>query len=203
MKTVSTIQELRKARASLSHPLGLVPTMGFLHEGHLSLVRVAKAECKSVAASIFVNPTQFSPTEDLSDYPRDLEKDLALLEDEGTDLVWIHDTAEMYPQDFQTWVTVEQLTSYLEGVSRPEHFRYVHVHSSFLVPSRIAIKKQFIFYNNTNYSLIVNTESRTHLKNTFWPSAFSGGMGAAPTRSYFKTPFPLVCGFCKALSSLR
>jgi pantoate--beta-alanine ligase len=125
MKTATTIEELRKARTTLENPLGLVPTMGFLHEGHLSLVREAKRECESAVVSIFVNPTQFSPTEDLSAYPRDLDKDLELLEKEETDLVWIPTPEEMYPENFQTWVTVERLTHHLEGINRPEHFRGV------------------------------------------------------------------------------
>lgn len=125
MKVVTTLEELRAARVLLEAPLGLVPTMGALHEGHLSLVRRAKAECKSVAVSIFVNPTQFGPQEDLSKYPRDLPRDLALLESVGVDLVWTPTPAVMYPPDFQTWVEVEGLTLPLEGAIRPGHFRGV------------------------------------------------------------------------------
>jgi pantoate--beta-alanine ligase len=125
MKTAESIETLRSMRASLKKPLGLVPTMGYLHEGHLSLVRQARMECESVAASIFVNPTQFSPTEDLENYPRDLEMDLGLFEREGVDLVWLPTVEEMYPPDFQTWVTVEELTQKLEGLERPGHFRGV------------------------------------------------------------------------------
>ncbi|HEY70522.1 MAG TPA: pantoate--beta-alanine ligase [Anaerolineae bacterium] len=125
MKVVGSLDAMRAARASLPDPLGLVPTMGFLHEGHLSLVRHARAECASVAASIFVNPTQFAPTEDLSSYPRDLDRDLEMLEAEGVDLVWTPSEDEMYPAGFQTWVTVETLTRPLEGAHRPGHFRGV------------------------------------------------------------------------------
>jgi pantoate--beta-alanine ligase len=125
MKVVVSLDALRAARASLPDPLGLVPTMGFLHEGHLSLARRARAECASVAASIFVNPTQFAPTEDLSSYPRDLDRDLEMLEAEGVDLVWTPTEEEMYPAGFQTWVTVEALTRFLEGAHRPGHFRGV------------------------------------------------------------------------------
>lgn len=125
MKVVTPLTELRQIRAGLPEPHGLVPTMGFLHEGHISLVRAAKQECASVGVSIFVNPTQFAPTEDLEAYPRDLERDLSLLEAEGVDVVWTPTAEEMYPPGFQTWVTVDDLTKPLEGSMRPEHFRGV------------------------------------------------------------------------------
>jgi pantoate--beta-alanine ligase len=99
--------------------------MGFLHEGHLSLMRIALEECASVAVSIFVNPTQFSPSEDLDAYPRDLDRDLALIQAEGVELVWIPTTEIMYGPQFQTWIEVERLTQLLEGARRPEHFRGV------------------------------------------------------------------------------
>jgi len=125
MMIATTLEELWQALGLLERPLGLVPTMGYLHEGHLSLARRARKECQSVAASIFVNPTQFGPNEDLSRYPRDIERDLNLLEAAGTDLVWMPTTEVMYPPGFQTWVTVETLTSPLEGAMRPGHFRGV------------------------------------------------------------------------------
>lgn len=125
MMIVSSLDELRAARLLLDGRLGLVPTMGYLHEGHLSLVRRAREECDRVAASIFVNPTQFGPTEDLSKYPRDLDRDLSLLEAAGVDLVWTPDNETMYPPDFSTWVEVEGLTRPLEGAARPGHFRGV------------------------------------------------------------------------------
>jgi pantoate--beta-alanine ligase len=125
MKVVSTLNELRSAKSDLLPPLGLVPTMGFLHEGHLSLIKRAKEECKSVGASIFVNPTQFGEGEDLEAYPRDLPRDLRLLEEEGVDLVWVPTIEDVYPTDSQTWVVVEELTKQLEGVQRPGHFRGV------------------------------------------------------------------------------
>jgi pantoate--beta-alanine ligase len=99
--------------------------MGFLHEGHLSLVRRARQECASIGASIFVNPTQFGPTEDLSAYPTNLERDLELLGREQTDLIWTPTVAEMYGPGYQTWVEVEDLTRYLEGKIREGHFRGV------------------------------------------------------------------------------
>ena len=125
MKIVTTLPELRAARRLLPGPVGFVPTMGYLHAGHISLVQVAKAECASVAASIFVNPTQFGPNEDLARYPRDLPRDLALLEAAGVDLVWTPTEEAMYPSGFQTWVEVEKLTCRLEGELRPGHFRGV------------------------------------------------------------------------------
>jgi pantoate--beta-alanine ligase len=125
MIIVKTISELQTARSGLPTPVGLVPTMGFLHAGHLSLVEQARAECKSVVVSIFVNPTQFAPTEDLESYPRDIDRDLALIETAGADLVWMPTPDIMYPPDFQTWVTVDAVTQPLEGAQRLEHFRGV------------------------------------------------------------------------------
>ncbi|MFO7682173.1 MAG: pantoate--beta-alanine ligase [Chloroflexota bacterium] len=104
---------------------GLVPTMGYLHEGHLSLVRRALAENDRALATIYVNPTQFAPTEDLSTYPRDLERDLALLQETGADVVFTPGDDVMYPAGFQTYVSVEEVTKVLEGASRPGHFRGV------------------------------------------------------------------------------
>ncbi len=125
MTILTTLKELRSARQRLAGPTGLVPTMGYLHEGHLSLVRRAKEECKSVVVSIFVNPAQFGPNEDLSKYPRDLQRDLGLLEAAGVDLVWTPTPEVIYPPGFQTWVEVEGLTIPLEGAVRPGHFRGV------------------------------------------------------------------------------
>ncbi len=104
---------------------GLVPTMGFLHAGHISLVERARRENDHVGVSIFVNPTQFAPTEDLAAYPRDLERDLRLLREAGADLVWTPPAAEVYPPGFQTYITVEEVTRPLEGAARPTHFRGV------------------------------------------------------------------------------
>jgi pantoate--beta-alanine ligase len=125
MKLVKTIADLRKEIAALPRPLGLVPTMGYLHEGHLSLVRRARAECGSVGVSIFVNPTQFGPQEDLARYPRDLERDLRLLEPAGADIVWAPEAEEVYPPGYQTHVTVGEAAEPLEGAVRPGHFRGV------------------------------------------------------------------------------
>jgi pantoate--beta-alanine ligase len=125
MKVLKTISEIKQLRPSLPQPLGFVPTMGYLHEGHLALVRQARAENSSVAVSIFVNPTQFGPQEDFEKYPRDPKRDLALLEKEGTDVVFMPSAGEIYPPQFNSWVEVGKIMERLEGVSRPGHFRGV------------------------------------------------------------------------------
>jgi pantoate--beta-alanine ligase len=128
LKTYNTIRDMRAASRAARRTglrLGLVPTMGALHEGHLSLIRAAKASCQVVAASIFVNPTQFGPNEDLAKYPRPLERDRELLENEGVDLLFAPPVDEMYPNGTLTWVTVEDLSDKLDGRSRPGHFRGV------------------------------------------------------------------------------
>jgi pantoate--beta-alanine ligase len=125
MKVVETVAELKKLRKKLPGPVGFVPTMGYLHEGHLVLVRRARAENASVAVSIFVNPTQFGPKEDFKRYPRDPERDLDLLKKEGTDLVFMPPVEEIYPPGFDKWVKVGKIAERLEGASRPGHFRGV------------------------------------------------------------------------------
>ena len=125
IRTVQSIEEYRALRGGLAEPVGFVPTMGFLHEGHLSLVKMAHKENASVVVSIFVNPTQFAPNEDLETYPRDLDRDLALLEPEGVDLVFVPSAEAMYAPADATWVQVEGISSRLEGASRPTHFRGV------------------------------------------------------------------------------
>lgn len=126
MQIAKTIAEVRSQR--WADPLltwGLVPTMGALHEGHLSLVRRARAENDRVGVSIFVNPIQFNRRDDLQAYPRQVEQDCALLAAEGVDIVWIPEEAEVYPAGFQTYVDVEDISKPLEGASRPGHFRGV------------------------------------------------------------------------------
>ena len=125
MKVIETIDDMKRLRRNLAEPVGFVPTMGYLHEGHLSLVRKARAENPSVVVSIFVNPTQFGPKEDFSSYPRDPQHDLALLEKEKTDIVFMPSAAEMYPTPSSSWVEVSGATERLEGASRPGHFRGV------------------------------------------------------------------------------
>jgi pantoate--beta-alanine ligase len=128
MKTCSKVEEMRSAcRAARrqGQRLGLVPTMGALHQGHLSLIRAARAQCDAVAVSIFVNPLQFGPKEDLATYPRTLERDCKLLEGEGVQVAFAPSIEEMYPQGAATYVTVEGLSDKLCGRSRPGHFRGV------------------------------------------------------------------------------
>jgi len=125
MMIVTGLDELRAARRLLDGTVGFVPTMGYLHEGHLSLIRRAKEECDHAAVSVFVNPTQFGANEDLSKYPRDLERDLNLIDPLGVDLVWTPTPEIMYPPGYQTWVEVETLTRPLEGAMRPGHFKGV------------------------------------------------------------------------------
>lgn len=128
MLIFKTVAEAQSACAQLrgeGRILGLVPTMGALHEGHLSLARAAKAECDIVAASIFVNPTQFGPNEDFSKYPRTFEQDCALLEGEGVDMIFAPTVDEMYPSGASTFVAVEGVSDRLDGASRPGHFRGV------------------------------------------------------------------------------
>jgi pantoate--beta-alanine ligase len=124
MEIIETVATLRKARSRHAR-LGLVPTMGFLHEGHLSLVRRAKQECGVAAVSIFVNPTQFGPGEDFARYPRNLQRDLELLADVQTDLVFTPAASEVYPPGHATAVEVGGVTDVLEGAVRPGHFRGV------------------------------------------------------------------------------
>ena len=128
MKICKTIDDMRATSRAARHAgkrLGLVPTMGALHEGHLSLVRAAKAQCDAVAASIFVNPLQFGPTEDLAEYPRTFDRDVQLLEKESVDILFAPSPDEMYPSGAVTYVTVEGLSEKLCGKSRPGHFRGV------------------------------------------------------------------------------
>jgi pantoate--beta-alanine ligase len=125
MKVLTRVAELRAWRASGSGPLGLVPTMGYLHAGHLSLVERARRENDRVAATLFVNPTQFGPKEDLARYPRDLERDRGLLEAAGCDVLFVPPKGEMYPPGFDTFVEVGAVAAPLEGARRPGHFRGV------------------------------------------------------------------------------
>ncbi|MFA4836488.1 MAG: pantoate--beta-alanine ligase [Dehalococcoidia bacterium] len=125
MKIAKTIAEMKELRRQMPQKVGFVPTMGYLHEGHITLVRLAKSENGAAVVSIFVNPTQFGPKEDFEKYPRNTERDIAMLSAVGTDVVFMPEPKEMYPPKFNSWVTVEGITERLEGASRPGHFRGV------------------------------------------------------------------------------
>jgi len=125
MQIVKTIAQVRELRRQTSSSVGFVPTMGYLHQGHLALVRQAREENSIVVVSIYVNPTQFGPREDLAAYPRDLNRDLKLLGEGNADIVFVPSDEEMYPPGFSSWVNVEKGTQFLEGASRPGHFKGV------------------------------------------------------------------------------
>jgi len=125
MQIARTIPEMKAFRRKLAGTIGFVPTMGYLHDGHLELVRHAKRDNPFAVVSIFVNPTQFAPNEDFKAYPRDIDRDLAMLGTVNTDIVFIPSDNEMYPEGYNTWVDVAGITPALEGRSRPTHFRGV------------------------------------------------------------------------------
>lgn len=122
---INSAFEMQKKCRDITGTIGFVPTMGYLHEGHLSLVHAAKKQCNTVVVSIFVNPAQFSPDEDLALYPRNIDHDVKLLTDLEVDYIFFPTEQEMYPQDYKTWVTVDKITQILCGRSRPTHFQGV------------------------------------------------------------------------------
>lgn len=125
MRVVKTLAEMGALRQQLDAPVGFVPTMGYLHEGHLALVKRARRENPTVVVSIYVNPSQFGVSEDFAGYPRELNRDLGLLQTERADVIFVPSNEEMYPPEFSSWVDVERITERLEGASRPGHFRGV------------------------------------------------------------------------------
>ncbi|HKJ82122.1 MAG TPA: pantoate--beta-alanine ligase [Ignavibacteriaceae bacterium] len=143
MKSVSAIQSEISRLKRKGKTIGFVPTMGYLHEGHLSLVRKARSKADIIIASIFVNPTQFAPTEDLANYPRNINRDKARLVKEGVDILFFPDTKEIYTDEFQTFVQVNEITAKLEGESRPTHFRGVTTIVSILFN---CVKPDFAFF---------------------------------------------------------
>jgi pantoate--beta-alanine ligase len=124
VKTLRTIAELRAELAGRTG-IGLVPTMGAFHDGHLALIRAARKECETVVVSVFVNPAQFAAGEDFERYPRDEARDAALADEAGVDLLFAPTVDELYPPGYETWVEVEELGAILEGLHRPGHFRGV------------------------------------------------------------------------------
>ena len=125
IRTVSWMKETARQARAENHVVGFIPTLGALHEGHLSLFRRARADCSRIYASIFLNPTQFGPNEDLSKYPRTFERDVEQLKNAGVDVLFAPDAKEIYPAGFRSYVNVEGLSDRLEGKSRPGHFRGV------------------------------------------------------------------------------
>ncbi|MCB5253815.1 MAG: pantoate--beta-alanine ligase [Candidatus Cloacimonadaceae bacterium] len=125
MQIVRSIPQMQAVKYPEAAQVGFVPTMGYLHEGHLSLVDAAAKNCDLVVVSIFVNPAQFGPSEDLDSYPQDFERDLALLQKRKVDYVFFPTAEEVYPPGYKTWVEVEDISRILCGISRPEHFKGV------------------------------------------------------------------------------
>jgi pantoate--beta-alanine ligase len=125
MEVVTRLDELRGKRAKLPDPVGFVPTMGALHAGHASLVELARAQCRSLVVSVFINPLQFGPNEDFSAYPRNVDEDRRLLETLGVDLLYVPDASEVYPRQLDVFVEPTGLAQYFEGEKRPGHFRGV------------------------------------------------------------------------------
>jgi len=156
MKIIENIKELVtaiKRWQSNRKTIGFVPTMGALHEGHLSLIKAARKECERVVVSIFVNPMQFGPEEDFSQYPRDLKKDKRLLKLEKTNLLFIPKTEEIYPEDFNTKVIVdEKLTNTLCGINRPEHFAGV---STMVTKLLILVRPQVVYFGQKDYQQVL------------------------------------------------
>src|SRR5579863_8142853 len=125
IRTIEWMKQTARHAEAGGRVIGFIPTMGALHEGHLSLVRAAREQCSAIVVSIFVNPKQFGPSEDFQKYPRDLERDRALLENVGVDYLFLPEADEIYPRDFRTFIHVEGLSEKFEGRSRPGHFQGV------------------------------------------------------------------------------
>jgi pantoate--beta-alanine ligase len=125
INSIKQIQECSEKMRSLNYKIAFVPTMGFLHAGHLSLIKIAKKHADKLIISIFVNPSQFAPNEDYDSYPKDIDRDIKLVKKEGVDIVFLPQAKDLYPNDFQSFVSLEKLPNHLCGISRPTHFRGV------------------------------------------------------------------------------
>ena len=184
MKVCHTIDEMRATRRAAlreGRTLGLVPTMGALHEGHLSLVRMAKAQCDLVAVSIFVNPLQFGANEDLAKYPRSFDRDRELLECEGVDLVFAPTAEVMYSAGAVTYVTVEGLSDKLCGHSRPGHFRGV---ATVVAKLFNIVEPNFAFFGQKDAA------QSTIIRRMVRGSEYSGAGGGRSNRACSRTVWP-------------
>ncbi|MFH1942130.1 MAG: pantoate--beta-alanine ligase [bacterium] len=155
MKVIRTVREMQaeaEKHRQVGRMIGFVPTMGYLHEGHLSLIRIARSRADVVVVSIFVNPTQFGPEEDLDKYPRDFRSDEKLAEEAGADIIFYPSEKEMYPYDFLTFVSVEEITDVLCGASRPGHFRGV---ATVCVKLFHAVKPHFAVFGQKDAQQVV------------------------------------------------
>jgi len=152
---IKSVSEMIKVSRSIKTSIGFVPTMGYLHEGHLSLVKKAKQETETVVVSIYVNPSQFAPNEDLDKYPRSFERDIQLLAELDVDYVFFPDNQEMYPEGYKTWITVEKISKILCGKSRSTHFKGV---ATIVAKLMNIVNADFMFMGEKDYQQIVVLE---------------------------------------------
>jgi len=152
---IKSVFEMIKVSRSIKTSIGFVPTMGYLHEGHLSLVKKAKQETETVVVSIYVNPSQFAPNEDLDKYPRSFERDIQLLAELDVDYVFFPDNQEMYPEGYKTWITVEKISKILCGKSRSTHFKGV---ATIVAKLMNIVNADFMFMGEKDYQQIVVLE---------------------------------------------
>ena len=152
---IKSVFEMIKVSRNIKTSIGFVPTMGYLHEGHLSLVKKAKQETETVVVSIYVNPSQFAPNEDLDNYPRSFKKDIQLLAELDVDYVFFPDNQEMYPEGYKTWITVEKISKILCGKSRSTHFKGV---ATIVAKLMNIVNADFMFMGEKDYQQIVVLE---------------------------------------------
>lgn len=161
MRVINDLEEMRRfstERKRQGRKVGFVPTMGYLHEGHLALMRRGRKECDDLIISIFVNPTQFGPSEDFTTYPRDFERDSGLAESVGVDVIFAPTPDQIYPPGFQTYVTVTDVTKDLEGVSRPGHFRGV---ATVVLKLFLIVKPHFAYFGEKDYQQLITIKRMT------------------------------------------